>query len=517
MHKNRISLNFIKRYNIALQLIILIVSITTLASYNYITQRDLFQQQLKNDTHNLVEAFRSSIKKFNSIKSTLNLQQLVRDISLGLDIFEFRYLDNKGIIVNSMFQNEIGNTFSRPGFDLSEINRSTESSLYLDTRDMTSVLAISHPVFVSGKLVGVIDMAFDISDLDFVKKEMKAILIQRMKRAIRNVLQTIAASIGNSLKVFNTVNTHDFLTNYVHNTENIIQISITDASGKVISTSDENFERVKIGMKSHLDLSKQLNQTVPFRRIITPLNPENKNGHQLLLLIDTTLYVSHERKLFITSLSTTIFIIIFALIISYSIYRINLERARLEKIKLEQKVKERTQEIERISQIDKLTGLPNRRHLDELLQQEFKRTVRFNHDVSLMVLDLDYFKRVNDTYGHLAGDAVLQKMGEIIQSEIRETDIAGRFGGEEFVVMLPESSPHIAQHVARKLCDAVRQCEFTFEKQLIPVTISIGISAYDDSVEELQILFQQADSALYAAKEKGRDRFICFEPEIKDS
>ncbi len=503
--------SFIKRRNIAIQLFILIISISALASYNYINQRSLFQQQLENDTNNIVQAFRSSIEKFDDIKQTLDLQRLVHDISLGLDIFEFRYLNSEGIIINSMFKEEIGQQFNKPSFNITALAQIQESNFYMDVRDMTSVIAISHPVFYANQLIGVVDAAFDISELDYVDQNAKEITIHRMQTDIRNLLQTVAASITNALHIFKTVDTHHFLSSYVKNSKNIIQITITDTDGLVVATSDEQFNGSRLDIDTSPFSLFNSDAAIPFHRILTPLNPDQDDSHQLLLLIDATLYVKHERELFVTSLSTTIFIILFALFISYSIYRINMEREHAEKLRLEQKVKERTQEIERISQIDKLTGLSNRRHLDEMLQLEFKRSLRFKHEMSLLILDLDHFKQVNDNYGHLGGDEVLKSLGTIISSTIRETDIAGRYGGEEFVVMLPESDQRIAEHVANKLCHAVRENEFKFEEQIIPVTLSIGISVYNESTNDVQALFQQADGALYASKQNGRDRFSSYE------
>jgi diguanylate cyclase (GGDEF)-like protein len=156
--------------------------------------------------------------------------------------------------------------------------------------------------------------------------------------------------------------------------------------------------------------------------------------------------------------------------------------------------------------MDYLTGIYNRRGLFELGKREVERAVRFGHPLSLIIIDIDHFKDVNDTYGHAAGDQVLQLMAKLCLNNIREIDIIGRYGGEEFVILLPESSAPDACIVAERLCSLVAGEPFSTPGGDIPITISLGVSTVDENNESLEGLIKQADKSLYKAKLLGRNR-----------
>ena len=198
--------------------------------------------------------------------------------------------------------------------------------------------------------------------------------------------------------------------------------------------------------------------------------------------------------------------------IAYSIYRINMDRERKEKVRLEKMVKERTKEIELLSQIDKLTGLFNRRHLETVMASEFRRAMRFCHDLSLIIVDLDLFKIVNDTHGHLAGDEVLRVTGKTLLNQLRDTDFAGRYGGEEFVVLLPESSSKEAILVAEKIRKALESLTIEYEGIPIPITASLGVSTSTDEIADVTEVLKQSDEALYQSKENGRNQVTLYKP-----
>ncbi|SCG65229.1 diguanylate cyclase [Micromonospora coxensis] len=166
------------------------------------------------------------------------------------------------------------------------------------------------------------------------------------------------------------------------------------------------------------------------------------------------------------------------------------------------------EEAQRLSLTDPLTGLWNYRYLRESLRREVERANRFGRMLSILALDLDRFKRVNDTYGHAAGDAVLAEFARRVRGEIREVDLAFRQGGEEFVLLLPETDARGAAIVAERLGSAVRDTPITVADQLsIPVTVSIGIAVYPDHASTGQEVLDAADEALYAAKAAGRDGY----------
>lgn len=161
---------------------------------------------------------------------------------------------------------------------------------------------------------------------------------------------------------------------------------------------------------------------------------------------------------------------------------------------------------------DELTGLYNRRHFQTVLQIEWKRAVRFHRSLSLLMVDVDYFKKYNDTYGHLHGDRVLRELASLLRRNIREIDTVARFGGEEFIVLLPDTDKKGAIAVGEKLRRIVETHRFidVSTQTPTPITISIGITAYPDDVRELDDLIDHADIALYDAKDAGRNRVVCY-------
>jgi len=158
---------------------------------------------------------------------------------------------------------------------------------------------------------------------------------------------------------------------------------------------------------------------------------------------------------------------------------------------------------------DPLTGLFNRRYLEEMLAIEIQRARRNNAPFSIIMLDLDHFKLFNDTYGHEAGDAVLQIFGGFLQRHVRGGDIACRYGGEEFTLILPGASLDIAQQRAEQLCEGIRTLNIDFKKQILgPLTLSVGIATFPNHGDSGDMVLQVADRALYQAKSDGRDRVV---------
>lgn len=173
---------------------------------------------------------------------------------------------------------------------------------------------------------------------------------------------------------------------------------------------------------------------------------------------------------------------------------------------LEEKVRERTAELEKISVTDRLTNLYNRHKLDEALDLEFDRSIRYGSEFGLIILDIDNFKSVNDTYGHACGDKVLVQIARILENSTREIDVVGRWGGEEFLIIVPQNTIDGILSLANKIRIAVAEYSFS---EVGHKTISLGAAVYKkgDSISDL---ISRADSALYASKEAGRNqvRFI---------
>ena len=170
--------------------------------------------------------------------------------------------------------------------------------------------------------------------------------------------------------------------------------------------------------------------------------------------------------------------------------------------------KEKRERLERLATTDPLTGANNRRSFFEQGEKELHRARRHKRPLSLMMVDIDHFKRVNDTHGHAIGDAVLKRLVSKCNDTLRTQDILGRFGGEEFAAVLPEVGLASATKAAERLRRALEDLEVETSEGTLKFTVSIGVSEcrYDD--ESLETALARADNALYSAKESGRNRVV---------
>jgi diguanylate cyclase (GGDEF)-like protein len=166
------------------------------------------------------------------------------------------------------------------------------------------------------------------------------------------------------------------------------------------------------------------------------------------------------------------------------------------------------EEIYRITIGDGLTQCFNKRYFLEFLEREMARGQRYGRPLSLMMFDLDHFKQVNDTHGHLAGDHVLRDLAQSVKGKVRKEECLARYGGEEFVLVSPESGPARVRKFAEKLRQIVETHEFTFDDKRIPVTISVGVADMTPEMTEPSQFIKVADSNLYLAKKQGRNRVV---------
>ncbi|MBI3601046.1 MAG: diguanylate cyclase [Nitrospinae bacterium] len=166
--------------------------------------------------------------------------------------------------------------------------------------------------------------------------------------------------------------------------------------------------------------------------------------------------------------------------------------------------------VKRIAVTDSLTGIYNRGFLQESLGKEFARAGRFNLSLSFLMLDIDYFKKLNDTYGHQRGDSVLRQAAQIFKANTRDYDIVGRYGGEEFSIILQQTKLEDGIKVAERIRSSFEEYNFGDEEKPLKATISIGISSYPDAdIKSVEELIGKSDKALYKAKKEGRNR-VCF-------
>jgi diguanylate cyclase (GGDEF)-like protein len=186
---------------------------------------------------------------------------------------------------------------------------------------------------------------------------------------------------------------------------------------------------------------------------------------------------------------------------------LTLQQIQLEAVNEELETKQK--ELQRLTRLDGLTGLYNRNTFVELTVAELARAQRQGSNTSILLLDLDLFKRVNDTWGHPAGDAVLKNVAAVANRSVRSTDLVGRLGGEEFIILLPGTSLEAARRLAEKLRMNLEQSPVPWEGTPITCTVSVGVASTTAAEQrDFDHLYTQADKALYLAKKKGRNRVI---------
>ncbi len=173
------------------------------------------------------------------------------------------------------------------------------------------------------------------------------------------------------------------------------------------------------------------------------------------------------------------------------------------KIKLYQRVQE-------LAITDGLTQVYVRRHFERRLQEEKERAEGNNIKMGILLIDLDHFKKINDKYGHLVGDAVLKELSQIVKSSVRETDLVGRWGGEELIVLLTDSDRNLTCLVAERIRQIIEKHTFKAYDETVKLTLSIGIAIFPDEVKTIPAWLERADKALYQAKALGRNRIFTF-------
>lgn len=190
-------------------------------------------------------------------------------------------------------------------------------------------------------------------------------------------------------------------------------------------------------------------------------------------------------------------------VIDYTPYFVKILRLCLERVRLYNK-------LQQLSIYDSVTKIYNRRHFMQRFQEEFERARKFKHSLAFLMIDIDYFKKVNDSYGHLVGDVILKEVARLIKKNIRGIDLAARFGGEEFSVILPETDKAgaimLAERINQHIC---RQPLVAFDEKIL-TEVSIGVSSYPENAINPDILLEVADKALYKAKISGRNRVDWF-------
>jgi diguanylate cyclase (GGDEF)-like protein len=165
-------------------------------------------------------------------------------------------------------------------------------------------------------------------------------------------------------------------------------------------------------------------------------------------------------------------------------------------------------EVEELSRIDGLTGLYLRRYFISRLNNELLLASRYNTVFSLIMIDIDFFKKINDTYGHIVGDFVLKELAKLLLQEVKEQGLCARWGGEEFLVFVPYQTQQQVVELAERIRKNVEDYNFLFQDKTIKLTISCGISFYPQEGKDITTLIEEADKKLYKAKQSGRNKVV---------
>jgi len=301
-------------------------------------------------------------------------------------------------------------------------------------------------------------------------------------------------------------------TSYMSHFKRDDEVEYVEYTNLEIASINKYFKQILTAAKEGRDLS---------RISINTLEKRVSSIHQILQkLINYEVDVAnYERKKFLYTyrsilfqIGTVLTIVIVAIlgILFYVFRSIQKDHTQLEIVA--RKLKVANKKLENASYTDSLTGLHNRRYFNIIYDRELKRAKRNKNYITFMMIDIDYFKQYNDTYGHLAGDHALQSVAKALKETLkRPSDYVFRLGGEEFGVLLSETSEENSAKVAKNICDAVRQRKLKHEKSTVSeyVTISIGlVCCIADRTLDNETFILRADEMLYEAKESGRDRYI---------
>jgi diguanylate cyclase (GGDEF)-like protein len=170
-----------------------------------------------------------------------------------------------------------------------------------------------------------------------------------------------------------------------------------------------------------------------------------------------------------------------------------------------------------VSQTDSLTGLYNLRAFSTIVDRAFNQAIRYSRPMSLIMIDSDNLKTINDRYGHESGNRLLKQIVSSVQSQLRSTDVLARYGGDEFVVLLPETGATGAREAAERIRCSVAASGLKIQDSIVPTTVSLGVATYPDDGVDLSILLDKADKAMYRSKQGGRNRSTHFSTEDSDT
>ncbi len=296
---------------------------------------------------------------------------------------------------------------------------------------------------------------------------------------------------------------------------NIIKVKIYNDKKRIVYSSDpmligkvdENNQRLKNALSGAVDAKMVTKDKAsdmadePLRDVdvvetyVPILSPDNRILGSFEVYMNMTGYRKQIQQGVTLATSFLALVLVFVFSISYLLIRGGTGQ-----------LKEAQSQLEHVAITDSLTGIHNRGYLMKRGDEEFELVRRKSRPLGCIMVDLDFFKRVNDTWGHAAGDKVLITVAERLKSSVRPYDVVGRYGGEEFMVLLPDTSFEENVVVANRICERIRDLPFELEDMSLPVTVSVGVSCYNKFDSSMNDVIKRADEGLYKAKADGRDR-----------
>ncbi len=281
-----------------------------------------------------------------------------------------------------------------------------------------------------------------------------------------------------------------------------------------IKSSQEEVAKNQEGIERQRTLLKDKQQEVLIKeKSILELQKSIDNNQSILdeqfIMLEEQNYIIETKDKTIGTqrgwLVAVLVVILVFLVMTYFLLRINHLRKRTNR-----KLQELNAQLYELATTDSMTKLFNRRHFLESAENEFLRQHRKHTQSAMLMMDIDFFKKVNDTYGHATGDAAIISVADQLKSSLRKYDLVGRLGGEEYAMMLVDCDIDKATDIAARLCREVEESDIVFDGNTINITISIGISPLLDNDTKVEQSLVRADQALYEAKENGRNRFVVY-------
>jgi diguanylate cyclase (GGDEF)-like protein len=460
-----------------------------------LTAQSILDETLQNDTHAILSML-SILEKDEKLKLLLQQQQnalhehiepLFRQLNKHYKITHFYFIrPDKSILLRAHAPSRFDDIITRTTLEMAEKTREVSHGLELGVLGTFTLRVVKPWYESSGKqLIGYVELGMEI---DHIINDLRQIFSMETHVVIyKKFLERERWEEG--LKALGRVADWDHFDQII--------LTTTDQQKLPEVLHDHLLEG---DHRHHHEAAELQWQDTLYRMISIPVKDiDNREIGQVLMMSNITDEIQTVRTIVIVvGVSTLLLGLLLILFFSWQARRIG------------QFIQEDEKQLKDLATIDGLTNLHTRRVFDEFLESEFIRSSRFGHPLSLLLIDIDHFKKVNDTYGHQVGDIVLKKMAERISKEARKVDRVCRYGGEEIALILPETSLDNALKFGLRLNKLIATFPFIANEHQIDLTVSIGVAAYPEHADNDTFLISGADKALYEAKQTGRNRVCVF-------